>query len=384
MIAAPCRVLIAIGVVAAFPRLDAHGQIQNVHIEVDGGPAGKGVAISRGVDCFVLTAAHVVSDPLPIRVIGAGRRSSSGRKQWSDRGADVAVIAIEEPESICFSDFFIKISDLDVRLERNRFGYLRVRNEYGGEDDIWVRVTRRRDGSIDIEPREPYQALVEGLSGSMLYVEDQPTGILLKVSTEGLGTGRVYPINRIVPLVSHFLPLVEPREERDRFDEVLAAEAVRKNVAYMKTTEFCRNLLAMAKWIAKPEDFTYAAKRRSSLGGYEYDMDSWLFPDKMSVLTVSQDQRDRSAKTRVGFVPQSMDLDGQWDLAERAIESCIRSDIRKQFDLRQRGGQLHGNVGRDTRWNLERTGFLGISLNQVDIWLELGYGEMQIRVWSIN
>lgn len=367
-------------------------QLTSVHVDVAGSPAGKGVAVSRGVDCFVLTARHVVEAPRPVRLVGVGRRSSNGTMTWSDSVSDVAAVRVEDPAAICGSDYLVPVSDFWSRIGSASSGVLQVRTELGQEDEIPVvlvpGLTRsgRPDRDIFIRPAESYIDLGQGLSGSLLLVAGLPAGLLVQVSTDGRQRGRVVPLTRISALVESFLPLTVPEDDAARYDPIVAADLLRKNVNYMKTEAFCRALLRMARWIEtpetqwEPENFGYQAKRVS--GGYEeFDIPSWLLPDRNTRYRVGQDGASRTATTVVGRLPQSLAPGELWDRATEAVDGCVRSDAREEFNLRL-NSQDTSHSG-EVRWTLERTRF-GAVVDDVDIWLIWGATGIEIRVWDLE
>jgi hypothetical protein len=374
---------------------DGSAQLTSVHIEVGEAPAGKGVAVSRGVDCFVLTARHVVEAPRPLRVVGEGRRSSTGTMTWSDPESDLAAVRVDDPAAICGRDYLVPVSGFWSRIGSAGSGTLQVRTELGQQDNIPVallRGLRPVDGtprSIFIRPAESYIDLGQGLSGSLLVVAGQPAGLLVQVSTDGLGRGRVIPLPLISALVGDFLPLTASAEEEARFNPVLAADILRKNVNYVETGAFCRALLRMARWVEtpeerwEPEEFHYQVKRQSG-GWAEYHIPSWLLPDQVTVYRRSPDGAHRTAETRLGYAPESLDASQFWARATNAIHSCIGSEARKEFDLRLRSRRT-GDNRSNIEWSLDRTGTLGVVVDDVDIWLVwAGYGELAIRVWDID
>ena len=376
-------------IISCFLAPEVLADFTNVHIEVEGGPGGKGVAVSRGLDCFIITAEHVVGDdPLAIEVIGADRKTSPAGRWWAKPAVDLAVIKIENPAEICGCDFYINIDYLEQRLEQNRFGVLRIRSEDGSEFDLKVQLVSWDRNYIHVKQQSTGQEIGERRSGSMLYLGRQPVGLLVKVSTGQDKIGYVYRIDRINEQVGKFLPLAEPLEEEARYNDQLAIDILRKHVNYMQTEDFCRNLWRVAKWVTKPEGDTYRyeARRRGSLGGDEYIIKSMLFPGVNSVVTFSGTERKhRMVVTRIGYVPASMQIDRIWSTVEQAIDKCIDSNINEEIGgIRRRTGMRRNRSENRTMWTVERSGFLGISMEDADIWLEFTSREIKLLVWAID
>lgn len=372
-------VLIVLIIISCFLSSEVLADITNVHIEVEGGLGGKGIAVSRGVDCFVITAKHVVGDePLPIKVIGADGKTSTAVRLWADSALDIdlAVIQIENPDEICGRDFYMNLDSLEQRMKQARFGVLRIRSEDGSEFELNVQLVSWSKDYIHVKQQSIGQEIGERLSGSMLYYGLQPLGLLVKVSTGQDKIGYVYRIDRIKEEISKFLPLTEPFEEKVRFNDQLMVDVLRKHVNYMQTEDFCRNLWRVAKWVAKQDTtYSYTIKRKGLKGGHNYIIKSMLFPGVNSeVQYIGIKGKHRDVVTRIGYMPATVEIDEFRGTVEQAIDRCYNSDINKEIGkIKRRNGMRR----EDDKTTWEMSG-------GVNIWLRFDYRGITLRIWTID
>jgi len=359
-------------------------QTVNVHIRSDG-PGGKGIAVTRGLDCFIVTAAHVVPEAVPIEyeVIGSGGRTSTAKRTWRDpNGADLAVMRVADPDRVCGRDFYLQVTDTVALTHTHRTGVLRVRGEHGSDVEIAVGVGRTlgRRTPVYIYPQPGAGDLGRGLSGGMLYIAEQPAGILTEVTTGADARGTILPINTIAEKLATFLPLSLPPQP----GEQEWADIARKTVGYMRDAAFCRNLWSAGKMVARPEGtIHYAERRHSSQGGMEYDLDSTLLPGVTSRLKDEENGKRRTLVTVLTRVPPTLDFAVLWNQAEQAIDDCLASDTDEQVGNVRRRSALRRDGSR-SKWAVERTGSWGQSQENADIWLEFYAPRLLLTIWAFD
>lgn len=194
----------AILVMLAFSTLGA-AATNDVFVKVKAG-GGCGFTISRGSECFVLTAAHVVEDAKPgqIEIIGRLTRRAPARVERKYSG-DLAILRVKGETGICGEDQWPHLKDLDATLDQFTEGILRSRTEDGGRQQISVYLTHWNDRFVTIAPKRSNDQLVQGLSGSALIVGGRPAGILLEVLAPA-GDGKVFRLDRVAEIIASFLP----------------------------------------------------------------------------------------------------------------------------------------------------------------------------------
>lgn len=361
-------------------------QTVNVHIR-SGGPGGKGIAVTRGLDCFIITAAHVVPEPVPIEheIIGSGGRTAVATRTWRDpNGADLAVMRVKDPDRVCGRDFYLQATDIVALTSAHRTGVLRVRGEHGRDVEIPVRVGRMlgRRTPLSIYSQPGAGDLGQGLSGGMLYIADQPAGILTEVSTGADGRGTVLPISMINERLASYLPLTLPQQP----SEQEWADIARKTVSYMQENAFCRKLWAAGKMVARPEDtIHYVERRHSTLGGMEYDLDSTLLPGIISKFKDEQNGKRRTLVTVLTRVPETLDFTALWRQAEKAIDQCLASEMDEQVGgVRRRSSLRRDDLQQRSKWAVERVGRWGQSQENADIWLEFYAPRLLLTMWAFD
>jgi hypothetical protein len=373
----------------------AEAQYRTVHVR--GSEPGKGTAVSRGRDCFVITAAHVVGDP-DATVVGEHLKTSRAIPVIRDTELDLAVLKVLDAQEICGADYYLRF-DLANLLAANGDGVLRVREEDGSQSEVRLslapppstapdRIVRRLTPPHHflVYGHESGDALGEGHSGAMVFVAGQPAGILTRVFTTGDAGGRILRIDRISSAVAATVPLELPSEERARLDDQIAGDMLIKNTNFTRTADFCLKLWQLGKWIARPEEtLTPRAGRRSAWGGDQVDVESMLFPGATTVVTFEQRDRSlhRDARTLIGFVPRASELDPVWRSLEGAVDRCLNTKGQVE-QIRLRSGLRREKYGHRTMWEVERTGRMGVSTEDANVWLDFSGREITLRVWTIQ
>lgn len=159
---------------------------------------GRGLAFSKGNECYVLTARHVVDPSTSIEIIGHQNKRASAliEEDFSD---DIAVLRITDNNDIC-KNYQWPVRDYFEDLVNCQEGFLILREETGGIGTIPVFLTRADNRFVTIRPRLSNDHISEMHSGSILIVKNKPAGILLTVSSQN-GEGTVLRIDYIDGLI---------------------------------------------------------------------------------------------------------------------------------------------------------------------------------------
>ncbi len=362
---------LSIGSTAAF------AQYTNVFIQA-GAKVGRGIAVTRGLDCFAITAGHVVQEPFPISVVGQQRRRSAATVQWSNNQFDVAVLRLANGAELCGRDHYIAATDLAPRLKIGARALLGGRREDGSAEEIPVTLSAWGPDHITIGAGTT--VLHEGLSGSVLYVAQEPAGILTSVST-GQNTGRVVRVDRIQALIGSFLPLQRPTDEEARYNQQLANDLLHKNLNFMESARFCNNLYTMARWLVEiSQPLEYTKKERIN-ADYHYRVPDIMIPgtDSVYVSYKSKGSEFRRIDTQVGWVAQTLDIEPLRRRADAALTKCV-NDAGMAKNLRYREGPIRERSDR-IDWTLAYTNGIGATTATIYVWLKLGLN-IEVSVWS--
>lgn len=378
-----------------FPKLST-AQFVNVHVEVDGGPGGKGLAVSRGLDCFVITALHIVDAPFDINVISKHRKRSPATKVYRKPEWDLAVIRVKNPKEICNRDWYIRLGDLEKKMQVNRTGFLKIRLEDGTEQKIALSTEpiRHNGGfSLEVDPHFPVYTqssvvqLGERHSGSIFYLDGLPAGMLVTVQTQGRLGGTMLRFDYISEAIAKFLPLERPSE----YDDQTAMDVLYKSLNYLETQNFCRNLWKLGKFVARPDrQLQPTAKRRSPTGnGYDYDIDSLLIPNVNSIYSIekwSSGEKYRAVLTTIGVIPTNLELDPIWRQLENSVNRCMSSDTNKEIgEVRLHGdGMRRHEYKKISMWKIARETSWPLLYDIADVWLVFGVRELNLKVWTIQ
>ena len=156
-----------------------------VHIEF-GGKAGAGYSFSRGTDCFVLTAAHVVDDDtgaLKATVIDrAGGRSTAAVTILKPED-DVALLNVESGSIRCTTPWPAEDPPLPARMNsQTRFEVVR-HYPNGRESIVLLRYAGSTPGELQLQYVDTSR-IIPSDSGSLLFFGDHPAGIVKEVDPD--------------------------------------------------------------------------------------------------------------------------------------------------------------------------------------------------------
>lgn len=194
-------------------------------VYVNGSETGRGITRLRDRECFVIAPDHVVRG----RGVGAGRFApqdlhvvdSSRRRipvtMATDYPADVAILRVDATDprsaSLCATWPSLGAINPTLRSFRGRgrtLGELVGRDENGGETRTPVVVTGVYDSHFTVRPEAGGQ-IQPGMSGSLVYVNGIPAGMLNAVTVGESASGIVYRLDYLEGIIKgYFQDIVPP------------------------------------------------------------------------------------------------------------------------------------------------------------------------------
>lgn len=188
---------------------------QPMHVFVQSASLGQGLLFRWRDTCFALTAGHVVKSATEATLVGGANRELRGAGKLTaifgvDGDNDLAMLRVTgtlaQPRH-CDTDLDRLRLDSDSANKGAGTGTLAYVDREGQLTRMDVLVKSPRDDLLLIEPRQPGdgESLLEGRSGSLVYLGERPLGILTNKWSEDPGKGVVLAMNRAIQLVTaHF------------------------------------------------------------------------------------------------------------------------------------------------------------------------------------
>lgn len=156
-----------------------------VHIEF-GGAAGAGYSFSRGSDCFVLTAAHVVDDDtgtLKASVIDRAGSRATAAVTILKAEDDVALLTVETGSVRCTTPWPAEDAPLPARMSaQTQFEVVR-HYPNGRESIVLLRYAGSTPGELQLQHVDSSR-IIPSDSGSLLFLGEHPAGIIKEVDPE--------------------------------------------------------------------------------------------------------------------------------------------------------------------------------------------------------
>jgi hypothetical protein len=187
MIAGEIQVNNRIGTGAAALFLLAAGMASAEPVHIDfGSEAGAGYSFSRGSDCFVLTAAHVVDDDTGTQkatvIDRAGSRATAAVTILKEED-DVALLTVESGSIGCTTPWPAEDAPLPARM--NSQTQFEVVRHYpnGRESVVLLRYAGSAPGELQLQHVDNTR-IIPSDSGSLLFLGDNPAGIVKAVDPE--------------------------------------------------------------------------------------------------------------------------------------------------------------------------------------------------------
>ncbi len=347
-----------------------HAAVNAVGVRV-GESAGTGLAMSRGVDCFIVTVNHLVDKPYDIRIIGRGRRQAAAEVVVSDELNDLAILSLPRDNPICGADTPLNLEQTDAALASVTTGYLLGADETGSEYRANVTVSAHDEDFVMVRSMAGVY-LAQTMSGSILFVNGWPVGMLQSI--DGQGRARVLRFERIASEIESFLPIAIDRDTRNLnrgeadFD-VRAAERLQRHVGFLQSREFCEKLFAWAYRLSQDKYSDVGYLSQTAPDTYVYR--DALVPGTDSELerTPRGDKTWRELKTNFGQRPGWPHIGPILQTYGDAIQACTEiKELKKANKFRSFVRRRRTQGGEPAlEWELEYTGFLGATMGNVTI-----------------
>jgi len=175
---------------------------EQVFIESD--EYGQGFITQHLNRCFFVAPYHVVKDSVFLNLIGDDRQRSIGEGQLIQQfGYDLAVGSVEgKLASNCSTHFNSLKSNTDVIESNNTFAISTVNADgmVSRQNVISVETTLTH---IVVQPVSQEHLLYKGMSGSMLYFNELPLGMLQSINSQ-TGFGKVLRFDRLLETINPF------------------------------------------------------------------------------------------------------------------------------------------------------------------------------------
>jgi len=184
---APYRTLIFAHLLACLQCMPAVAS--DVYIKADENETGQGIFRQRTNECLIITPAHVVENALVIEATSADRSHYQAEMIELFPG-DLSVLRLKTDHNIaCRQAPWPSREQLNAVLATEQQGELHTMLADGSIRKVPVEVIGYdKYRNINIRPVDQEDALAKGASGSPLYLDGQPAGMLLSVNN---GVGNV-------------------------------------------------------------------------------------------------------------------------------------------------------------------------------------------------
>ena len=193
------------------------------------GVRGQGTLQKRGEECLVITPRHVVEDALSDIVATFPDRQEVIATVLELYAEDIALLRLAaQPPGGCKEKAF-NDDRLSAILTQSTEGVLKRRDETGSASLLQVDVVGFDEHRlIRVEPRSSSKSIKQGFSGSVLYMENQPVGMLINNERSDSETGLVLRAETVNSTIDPFF-LAAQRERTfhiglDSFSEFLLPE----------------------------------------------------------------------------------------------------------------------------------------------------------------
>ena len=184
----------------------ATAQISYKNVFVQASSNGRGLLRARGTQCWAITPGHVVgTDASTIRLIAPDARvATGGLVQRFDGLAAVEVLGLEEdacaewPVTDGLPELMVDAVDATI------VGL----TEAGTEELVAVDIVEKDNTYFYVRPKNSRDKIIQGFSGSAVYINRAVAGIVTQVDPDGRGV--VYRIDRVEQIMGAFFAGVVP------------------------------------------------------------------------------------------------------------------------------------------------------------------------------
>ncbi|GBL05515.1 hypothetical protein [Glaciecola sp. KUL10] len=168
----------------------------DVFVETDA-EIGRGLLREIGSTCFVYTPQHVAENSDGFVYVSSPQVRNAEASVLTYFPVDLALLKLpnENREMCSKSSWQDEGNRVNSILGVQKEGILSLREKFGGLSEIAVRFTRKELHSyFYIQPDNSSQQILQGMSGSIIYVGTYPVGMLVSVLD---GIGKVLRIDTI-------------------------------------------------------------------------------------------------------------------------------------------------------------------------------------------
>ncbi|MFK7889819.1 MAG: trypsin-like peptidase domain-containing protein [Granulosicoccus sp.] len=144
------------------------------------GVRGQGTLQKRGEECLVITPRHVVESAAFGIVATFPDRREVAATVLEMYAEDIALLRLEKQPSMGCSERAFNEEGLPVLLDSVTEGVLKRRDESGAASLLQVDIEGYDEHRlIRVEPRSSSKSIKQGYSGSVLFISNQPVGMLI-------------------------------------------------------------------------------------------------------------------------------------------------------------------------------------------------------------
>ena len=168
---------------------------------------GAGILRSRGDECFVVTAGHILKNPGRIRVVDSRQQQYSASLMKLYSGSDIAILRVDgNGKTLCNqSEWSSESQIISSSLAANKNGQGKIVRvlENGTIQQMQVSVKTYDLQYVTVSPTKNEERITLTWSGSSLYLDTTLVGMLVDVNTE-TNQGELYRTDYIEQLISPF------------------------------------------------------------------------------------------------------------------------------------------------------------------------------------
>ncbi|QNI31588.1 hypothetical protein H7849_21355 [Alloacidobacterium dinghuense] len=174
-----------------------------------GEQTGVGITRTRGSECFVITAEHVLGVVQTVSIVGYRGVRSTGTKERS-YAEDIAVLRVSgQGPDICGGQQWRNVSAASLRQSMR--WQLEGSNGDGSVRIMDVALQTIDDRFLFVTSTRATDTIYEGMSGSLLKADGQPVGILIDVRRGNDGeSGRAYRLDYLESTLNSFFAGGDP------------------------------------------------------------------------------------------------------------------------------------------------------------------------------
>jgi hypothetical protein len=249
---------------------------------------GQGFLYKHQDKCFVVTPSHVIDEATKISVLTASRKSYSA-KLVKNFDIDLALLELKSAKKLCKKATFNQSNKLTSLLKIYEEGVLKSKLADGSTLQTKVNIVGVDETEfLQIKPKKDHDILKQGYSGSVLFIANQPSGILLEVDE---GSGYVYRSDALNKrLEKHFYPQGLPTS--DKKETPIISEIMEGKIAKNQVLEFTyigeANSPIEFSQVPSDENTKFSLEIINAKRKVEYNSNFYSYKDKAFAFTPSK------------------------------------------------------------------------------------------------